>query len=160
MAARRKLQFATLDEVMPDVERLLGGHVTVGQWTLGQILNHLATSIGMSMDGTPEKFSWPVRRMFGPVARQLSFALGWMPAQVRVQETYLPRAGLTADSEAETLRAAIARFEQFTGEFDEHPLLGRFSPDQWRRFHCLHCAHHLSFALPTSLHSERGASAP
>jgi hypothetical protein len=36
----------------------------------------------------------------------------------------------------------------FSGRFDEHPLLGRLSPSQWERFHCLHCAHHLSFAVP------------
>jgi hypothetical protein len=48
MAERRELTFASLDDVMPDVERLLAGHVTVGRWTLGQILNHLATATHLS----------------------------------------------------------------------------------------------------------------
>ena len=145
---RRKLRFASLNEVMPDVERLLESHATVGRWTLGQIVNHLASAIRMSMEGTPEKFSWPVRRLFGPVARRLSFSLGWIPAGVRVQDIYLPRPGLDAAKEAEALRAAIERFQQFAGPFDEHPLLGRLSPTQWDWFHCLHCSHHLSFAWP------------
>ena len=38
---RRALSFATLDGVMPDVDHLLTGHTTVGQWSLGQICNHL-----------------------------------------------------------------------------------------------------------------------
>ncbi|MFI5459648.1 MAG: DUF1569 domain-containing protein [Isosphaerales bacterium] len=47
MAGRRELSFASLDEVMPDVERLLAGHATVGQWSLGQICNHLATGFNL-----------------------------------------------------------------------------------------------------------------
>ena len=45
MGERRVLDFARLDDVMPDVERLLAGHRTVGNWTLGQTLNHLKTAI-------------------------------------------------------------------------------------------------------------------
>jgi hypothetical protein len=102
------------------------------------------------MDGAPQKFSWPVRRIFGPMARRLSFWLSWIPEQVRVPDVYLPPLALSADCEADALRAVIARFERFAGQFDEHPLLGRLSPGQWERFHCLHCAHHLSFAVPTA----------
>ncbi len=148
-AARRALTFASLDEIMPDVERLLAGHVTVGRWSLGQICNHLELAIRLSMDGAPERAPWLVRRAFGPVALRLSFWLGRMPQGVKVPEIYLPRPGLDASREADALRAAIKRFGSFTGRFDEHPMLGRLSPGQWERFHCLHCAHHLSFAVPT-----------
>jgi len=34
MLERRMLDFASMDEIMPDVERLLEGHSTAGQWTL------------------------------------------------------------------------------------------------------------------------------
>ena len=40
---RRALQFASIDEIMPEVDRLLQGNKTVGQWTFGQICEHLAT---------------------------------------------------------------------------------------------------------------------
>ena len=40
---RRMLRFSSLDEVMPEVERLRNGHTTVGNWTLAQICRHLAT---------------------------------------------------------------------------------------------------------------------
>ena len=145
---RRPLVFVHLNEVMPDVERLLAGHVTVGRWTLGQICNHLEMALRLSMDGVPVKFSWPVRRLFGPLARRLMFWRGRIPEGVRVPVLYLPRPGLDAAREASILRTAIERFEAFTGHCDEHPLLGRLSPEQWRQFHCIHCAHHLSFTLP------------
>ena len=40
MPERRILDFASMDEIMPDVERLLEGHSTAGQWTPAQILHH------------------------------------------------------------------------------------------------------------------------
>jgi hypothetical protein len=39
---RRTLGYESFEEVMPDVERLLPGHTTVGDWTLAQICRHLA----------------------------------------------------------------------------------------------------------------------
>lgn len=147
-ATRRQLKFDSLDQVMPEVERLLAGHVTVGRWSLAQILNHLAQTIQVSMDGGPDKYSWAVRRLVGPLLRRLSLWFNWIPAGVRAPKMYLPRPGGAADKEAEALRAAMARFASHPGPFDEHPLFGRMTGAQWRRFHCVHCAHHLSFALP------------
>ena len=47
---RRTLSFNSLDEVMPDVERLLQGHTTVGTWTLAQTCRHLATVMRRVVD--------------------------------------------------------------------------------------------------------------
>ena len=38
---------------MPEVDRLLQGHRTVGNWSLGQICNHLAGSFIYSVEGFP-----------------------------------------------------------------------------------------------------------
>src|SRR5262245_61178158 len=73
---RRKLAFGSLTEVMADVERLLTGHATLGQWTLGQICNHLAATIRMSTDQVPQKAPWLVRRTAGVVLRRLMLARG------------------------------------------------------------------------------------
>jgi hypothetical protein len=147
---RRKLLFASLEQVTPDVERLLAGHVTLGRWSLGQICNHLALALRLSMEGVPEKEPWLLRRTVGPLACRLSLWLHWIPEGVKVHAVYLPEHGLDACREAEALRTAIERYRSFTGRLDEHPLLGRMSPAQWERFHCLHCSHHLSFAVPTA----------
>ena len=47
---RRTLRFNSLDEVMPDVERLLEGHSTVGNWSLAQICRHLSTVMRRVVD--------------------------------------------------------------------------------------------------------------
>ena len=57
-ANRRTLTYASLDEIPADVDRLLAGHTTVGNWTLGQICNHLSGAVIASVDGSP----FPVRR--------------------------------------------------------------------------------------------------
>jgi hypothetical protein len=145
---RRRLAFASLGQVIPDVERLLTGHAAVGRWTLAQICNHLATTIGMSMDGVPRKAPWLVRRTAGVLFRRLLLSRGRMPEGVVVPDVFLPAAEPDAAREADALRAAIGRLSSFTGPFDEHPLLGRMTTGQWERFHCIHCAHHLSFAVP------------
>lgn len=148
-AGRRTLTFESLDEVGPDVVRLLAGHFTVGRWSLAQICNHLELAIRLPMEGVPVKWSWFYRRTVGPLARRVAFWLRWIPEAVRVPGVYLPPpSALDAAREADALAATIDRFRSFAGPFDEHPLLGRLSGDQWRRFHCLHCAHHLSFAIP------------
>jgi hypothetical protein len=85
-ATRRTLRFTSLDQVVPDVERLLAGHVTVGRWSLGQICNHLELTVRLSMDGWPERAPWLVRRVFGPVALRLSFWYDWIPEGVKVPE--------------------------------------------------------------------------
>src|SRR5947209_7497277 len=87
---RRRLVFASLDEVMADVERLLAGHTTVGRWTLGQACNHLALTIRGSMQGVPVKAPWLMRRTAGVFARWFMLRQGWMPEGIQVPTLYLP----------------------------------------------------------------------
>ena len=69
---------------------------------------------------------------------------------MQVPEIYLPPLGLDAGHEAEALRLSIGRFRASAAPLDEHPLLGRMTLVEWERFHCLHCAHHLSFVVPAT----------
>ena len=147
VAGRRHLAFARLEDVMPDVERLLAGHVTVGQWSLGQICSHLALTIQFSMDGFPEQAPWLVRKTLGVLARRRVFRTGRLPKGVRVPEAYSPQPSLDVAGEAAALHISIGRFRSLTASLAEHPLLGPMSQEQWERFHCIHCAHHLSFAV-------------
>jgi hypothetical protein len=146
MAGRRDLTFASLDDVMPEVERLLAGHTTVGRWTLGQICNHLASALRLTLEAPPSPAE-PTREQ--RVARRLYFRSGRFPdgmeAPVRVLQ---PQPGLDAATETEALREAIARFASTTGPFPAHPVLGPLTREEWIRFHSLHCAHHLGFVRP------------
>jgi len=150
MAGRRELSFAGLDEVMPDVERLLAGHATVGQWSLGQICNHLATAFHLLMDGRSD--SVPVTSTEedrASILRMRFFRGNRFPeGKTAPVPALVPNAGLDDREEADTLRRAIDRFSAATGPFPAHPFLGPMTKDEWVRFHCIHAAHHLGFAVP------------
>jgi hypothetical protein len=146
MAERRRLEFASLDDVMPEVEQLLAGHRTLGRWTLGQILNHLATAIRITAE-IPASSSEPTREQ--NVLRRRFFHAGQFPEGLEAPlPLLLPQPGLDPRAEANALRRAIVRFASRTGPLPAHPRLGPLTGEEWTRFHCIHCAHHLGFAVP------------
>ncbi len=150
MPERRQLYFTRLGEVMPEVERLSAGYDAIGQWSLGQICNHLATALnfvaagvsGSSVADAPEdpRFALIRTRFF----RADRFPDG---KSAPVSEL-VPATGLDDRAEAERLRAALVRFDLAAGPFPAHPALGLMTKEEWTRFHCLHAAHHLGFAVP------------
>lgn len=148
MAERRALTFATLDRVMPDVDRLLEGHETLGQWSLAQMCNHLSTALLMSVEGFPGRAPWIVRTTIGGFARRRILKTGRMATGIRLPVEFQPKPGLDARAEAETLRASLMYYAAHQGPPVVHPLLGKMTRGEWDRLHAIHCAHHLSFARP------------
>lgn len=145
---RRQLRFANLAEAVCDVEHLLeNGHRTLGRWTLAQICNHLSESIRYSLDGFPGRHApWPVRVTLGKLIRTLMLTTGRIKEGVPLTGVYQQDATLDAGEQLAILRAVIERFES-ASEFKLHPLIGRMTREQWESFHCIHCGHHLSFAI-------------
>jgi hypothetical protein len=133
--------------VLPEVERLLAGHTTAGRWTLGQICNHLATAIRLTLD-VPARLTEQTREQ--DITRRRFFQQGRFPEGMEAPiPVLLPRSDLDARSEAEALRGAIDRLVSASGLLPAHPRLGPLTKEEWVRFHCMHCAHHLGFAEPT-----------
>lgn len=149
-AQRRTLKFDSLDDVMPDVERLLAGHVTVGKWTLGEICDHLATTMGRALDGFPKPAPWIVRRTIGPFFLKKILKEGGLSSRINAPKVLMPRPGTDARAGAEALRAAIQRIKNAPDPPPENAFFGHMSKDQLLRLQTTHCAHHLSFAVPTS----------
>ena len=57
VTGRRELRYDNYDELLADAERLAGKEVrTLGNWSYGQILRHLARSIDAMIDGAPFHF--------------------------------------------------------------------------------------------------------
>ncbi len=147
MPERRTLSFNSLEEVIPEVERLLAGHATVGEWSLGQILHHLATAIRVSRRGRPNPEARPVSEPF----REQFFRSRRFPEGMQAPHPRLiPPTDADARVQLEELRTAITQWTLAPGPFPDHPLLGPLSKDEWSDFHCIHCAHHLSFAVPSN----------
>ena len=149
MADRRDLTFTQLDDVMPDVMRLLAGHEVVGHWTLGQICHHLNVATTLTLLDDPATDAEPDAHPSFERRRQRFFQAGRFPeGVVAPHPSLLPPEGLDDRAEAESLRGALTRFAAHSGTYRPHPMLGPLSRAEWERFHCMHAAHHLGFAVP------------
>lgn len=147
---RRRLNFSSLDQVIPEVERLLRGHTTIGNWSLGQICNHLAQGIDNSIDGFPAaaRPPWILQKTLGRFVLRRTLRTGVFMEGMRAPVECQPRAGVDATAELEALRKAVQRFLEYSGPLAEHPLSGPVKREVWERFHCIHCSHHLGFVVP------------
>lgn len=143
---RRSLTLEDLSQVLPEVRRLLKGHHTVGQWTLGQICRHLADTINASIDGFDLRNHRIKRRLCGKLMLRLTFRWG-IPAGYTVDAALSPLEGSDLDQALVDLERAVARYQAFDGPLQPHPLFGRLSRSMWDRMHRFHCGHHLSFAI-------------
>lgn len=144
---RRTLSFNNLDEVMPDVERLLEGHTTVGTWTLAQICRHLATVMRRVVDlpaSTPQDPSLWV----GEERKRQVLESGTIPEGLPGPPEVLPVETLGEREEAEGLRQAIAHYKASSGPVIAHRFFGPLSKPEWDRLQLIHVAHHLSFVVP------------
>ena len=144
---RRIIRFPDLDEIMPDVDRLLEGHTTVGNWSLAQICRHLATVMRLTVD-LPASTPHDASRWVGAEPKRQFFESGMVPEGIQTSPRLLPGEALDEREEAEGLRQAIAHYKASPGPVVPHVLLGPLTRSEWDRFHCIHAAHHLSFAVP------------
>jgi hypothetical protein len=157
MSQRRELSFTGLDEAVLEVERLVEGHATVGNWSLGQILNHLAAVIEVSIDGGAARTPFMVGLFAneegrGRIARfrQRLLEQGQIPNGAPIPSARLvPPTDAAVAAEARRFSDAVNRFCSAEDPLPEHPGLGPMTRSEWERFHCVHCAHHLGFVLPS-----------
>jgi hypothetical protein len=117
---------------------------TQGHWPLAAVLEHLAQSIEMSMEGYPEAHSpW-----FQHTAGAAAFAFfGWRERMSHPLDAPIPGApplALQADWRvaAQRLRAAVERFEAHEGALYPHFAYGPLDKRQYRLAHTLHIANH------------------
>ena len=144
---RRELRFNSLDEVMPDVERLLAGHSTVGHWSLAQMCHHLATVMRRVVDMPASTPADPSQ--WAPEERKREVLdSGLLPEGLPTLPQLVPDESLEVREEAENLRAAIAHYKASSGPVVPHRIFGPLTKAEWDRVQCIHCAHHLSFAVP------------
>jgi hypothetical protein len=134
---------------MPDVERLLQGHSTVGNWSLAQICRHLATVMRRVVD-LPASAPRDPSRWVGEEQKRQFFESGTFAEGIPTSPSLVPADALNQREEAEELRQAIAHYKDSPGPVIPHILLGFLTREQWDRFHCIHAAHHFSFVVPAA----------
>jgi hypothetical protein len=151
---RRKLSFATLDDVVRDAETLQAqGYEKVGNWDLAQVCLHLADWMGFPLDGFPKPplpirfMLWGLRNTIGKKMFHKYLAEG-MPAGKPTMPQTVHQPGTDTGIAVAKLKAAAERFAAHTGPIHPSPLFGAMNKDEALRLQLVHCAHHLSFLVP------------
>ena len=115
-----------------------------GAWPLSSVLDHLAQSIEMSMDGFPQ----PRGALFQKTAGTAAFAVfKWRGRMSHGLAEPIPGApGLRAGADwrpaAARLRQAIARFDSHAAKLQPHFAYGDLSKSDYAVAHALHIANH------------------
>jgi hypothetical protein len=149
---RRNLRFAAIDDVLAEIDRIVaadqGGTLkTVGNWTPGQIMGHVAAWIDYGYEGYPMRPPpWFVRFILRRMAKK--FLRHGMPAGKRIPGVEKGTFGIeplaTAEG-ADRLRRAFRRLASGEPARYDSPAFGPMSAEDRIQFNLRHAELHLSF---------------
>lgn len=157
-ARRRELDFKSLAEVSADLDRLESAHhagtlKASGNWTPGQVFEHLAIFMACPIDGfppgKPPLHIWLLTRW---IIRPVALKGGPPPAGIKLPKEaafLLPPEGTSFEKGIGDLRRQITRVTE-KGERFTHPspVFGPLTHEQWTTLQLGHCKLHLSFLDP------------
>lgn len=144
---RRQVKYASYADLLADAEHLAKSKVkTLGNWSFGQILKHVAQSTDSSIDGSGFVLPAPVRWIFTLLMKQ-KFLTQPIPAGFRAPKQYQPDESTSVEESLASLRTAITRQEAEVKRV-MHPAFGMISKDEWTQFNLRHAEMHMSFVVP------------
>ena len=147
---RRQLRFNSLDEIAAEVERLAACREVraIGNWSSGQVLQHLASTMDNSIDGFPNFVPAPIKFILRFFMKR-RFLTKPMPPGFKLParaEKMLP--GETSwETSLDNFRLAMQRLKA-EAKRSPHPAFGPMSVEEWNQIHCRHSELHLSFLVP------------
>jgi hypothetical protein len=151
VTGRRELHFTNLGDMMADAEVLCSSKpvTALGNWRLGNALEHLARSMDMALDGAQFTSPWFVRLL----GRWIKKRMLTQPMRPGFQLPAYAAKYLIPQDECEMhealahLHAAVAR-SMATTHRHPSPLLGPLTVEEWDQLHLRHAELHLSFFVP------------
>ncbi len=147
---RRKLRFATFDDVIKDAEHIVSVPCrTLGNWTVAQNIDHLGKSIQAGFEGPVVKAPWFVRWLIAPVIKPRFLTKG-MPAGFALPKEmahFMPRSDPATELALTNLRVWSHRLQTELPP-NGHPAFGNLSHAEWIQLHLRHAELHLSFIVP------------
>jgi hypothetical protein len=145
---RRQLRFSSYDEMLADVDTLAAHPCRqLGNWSLGEICDHLAKAMDMAVDGPPFTPPWYVR-LIGPFFKS-RFLRGPMPSgfQLPKNASRLTPAPTAVPEGVARLKNAVDRICA-NSERAAHGVFGRLTREEWDQLMLRHCEMHLGFLVP------------
>lgn len=150
-AERRTLRFETVDELLAEVDRIVAAEQAgtlrrTGNWTTGQIFNHVSAWVLYGYNGYPADARWFTKIMF----RARMTAVLNNPMRAGVIMPHVPNGTYSTDvvsteEGAEKLRGAFTRLKN--GEPCTHAsqVLGELTQEERIQYNLRHAELHLSF---------------
>jgi hypothetical protein len=150
IAARREFRFSTIDQALAHGRHLVdlecaGRLQSLGNWTLGQTLGHLATWAEFSYTGAPLNPPWFIKLLLR--LRKKKFLYGAMPAGVKIPKVQNGTLGTDVLSTDEGLHRFERAFTRLKSEAPTKPhlLFGPLKHEEWIAVNLRHAELHLSF---------------
>lgn len=117
---------------------------STGTWPLVAVMAHMAQSVEMSLDGFPQPKSALFQSTVGAAAFAVFQWRGRMTHGLAEPIPGAPPVAMQGDwkPEAQRLRAALLRFDTYTGALQPHFAYGKLSKSEFAQAHVLHIANH------------------
>jgi hypothetical protein len=147
-AGRRLIRFACEDDAIADVGRLRNGYQRIGSWSLPQTAWHLNMAVQQRMKPGPHAADAPEQVARRPMLQHVLSMNGYLPDGMIAPESMQPPAD-APDSAIDDLIASLKQLKAFGGPIAPHRLFGQIPDAEARRLNLIHCAHHLSYLVPT-----------
>lgn len=145
---RRTVRYETLDDLLAEAEQLATSDIrTLGNWSLGQNLKHIAMALDSSIDGNDFKLPAPVRFLMSLFMKR-KFLTKSIPAGFKSTAKFIPDETSTEDG-LTALREAVARQKQESKRVP-HPGFGKLTNKEWEDFNLRHAEMHMSFIVPNN----------
>lgn len=146
VAGRRELHFSSLEEVQAEIERLATADVKcLGNWSLGQIFQHLATAMNASLDGTDAKLPFFVR-WIAPLFKNKILNSPMSPG-FKAPKQMTPQPEVSVEEGLAAVRASLQR-TMHEEKRVKHVVLGNLTREEHDKMHLRHAEMHLSFVVP------------
>jgi hypothetical protein len=149
-ATRRRVRYHSIDEVVADAERAVSANATTtGNWSLGQILEHLAIAHDKMIDGFGFSTPWPVRTIGRLVFKKRILTKGLTPGFKLSSKAAAVLVPGETDAEAalQHLRQSVERLKT-EQQRSPHPFLGPMNPQESTQMCLRHAELHMSFVNP------------
>jgi hypothetical protein len=144
---RRRVQYASVDEIVADAERAVRANsTTTGNWSLGQILEHLATAHDKMIDGFGFAAPWPFQTVGRLVFKKRVLKKGLTPGfKLNAKAAAVLVPGETdAAAALEHLRKSAVRLKT-EQKRSSHPFLGPLTVEECNQMCLRHAELHMSF---------------
>lgn len=149
---RRSLNFDCLRDSVTEAKRLNEtSYQLAGKWDLAKQCQHLSKTLRMSIEGAPIQLPFFLQ----PIARWILFRsiIDGKPTRLPLKTIpqFLPDESSDAQKSIEEYEELVERvMDPNATLLRKHPIFGRVSSEQWRKFHAWHAAHHFSHLIPAS----------